>query len=176
MCNSLQSHGLQHTRLPRPSPTPGVYPNPCPSSRGCHPTISSSVVHPLFRLSSIFPSMRIFSNESALCIRWPKYWSFRPLIDSRTVLKISHVGPSSTLEKSAAVGLPLNGKYSVVSILKNVLLSCFFIFLQGPVVRCPGFDLLHRTKWLTCPGCFLTACPSGHVDVTPSMSVLSIYL
>ena len=32
--------------------------------------------HPLFLLSSIFPSIRVFSNESALCIRWPKYWSF----------------------------------------------------------------------------------------------------
>ena len=33
--------------------------------------------HPLFLLPSIFPSIRVFSNESALCIRWPKYWSFR---------------------------------------------------------------------------------------------------
>ena len=32
--------------------------------------------HPLFLLPSIFPSVRVFSNESALCIRWPKYWSF----------------------------------------------------------------------------------------------------
>ena len=32
--------------------------------------------HPLFLLPSIFPSTRVFSNESVLCIRWPKYWSF----------------------------------------------------------------------------------------------------
>ena len=32
--------------------------------------------HPLILLPSIFPSIRVFSNESALCIRWPKYWSF----------------------------------------------------------------------------------------------------
>ena len=32
--------------------------------------------HPLFLLPSFFPSIRVFSNESALCIRWPKYWSF----------------------------------------------------------------------------------------------------
>ena len=32
--------------------------------------------HPLLLLSSIFPSIKVFSNESALCIRWPKYWSF----------------------------------------------------------------------------------------------------
>ena len=42
--NSLQPHGLQHTRPPCPSPTPGVYSNSCPLSRWCHPTISSSVV------------------------------------------------------------------------------------------------------------------------------------
>ena len=44
MSNSLQPHELQHARPPCPSPTPGVYPNPCPSSRWCHPAISSSVV------------------------------------------------------------------------------------------------------------------------------------
>ena len=42
--DSLQSHELQHTRPPCPSPTPRVYPNPCPLSQWCHPTISSSVV------------------------------------------------------------------------------------------------------------------------------------
>ena len=42
--NSLQAHEPQHARPPYPSPTPGVYPNSCPLSRWCHPTISSSVV------------------------------------------------------------------------------------------------------------------------------------
>ena len=41
--NSLWPYEPQHTRPPCPSPTPGVHPNPCPSSRWCHPTISSSV-------------------------------------------------------------------------------------------------------------------------------------
>ena len=72
--NSLQPHGLQHIRLPCPSPSPIACSNSCPLSRWCHPTISSSVV-PLF-LPSIFPSIRVFSNELVLCIRWPKYWSF----------------------------------------------------------------------------------------------------
>ena len=44
MSDSLWPHGLQHTRPPCPSPTPGVYSNSCPSSRWCHPAISSSVV------------------------------------------------------------------------------------------------------------------------------------
>ena len=43
MSDSLWPHGLQHARLPSPSPTPGVYSNSCPSSQWCHPTISSSV-------------------------------------------------------------------------------------------------------------------------------------
>ena len=43
LSNSLWPHGLQHARLPCPSPTPRVYPSPCPLSRWCHPTISSSV-------------------------------------------------------------------------------------------------------------------------------------
>ena len=44
MSDSLWPHGLQHVRPPCPSPTPRVYPNSCPLSRRCHPTISSSVV------------------------------------------------------------------------------------------------------------------------------------
>ena len=73
MSNSLQPHGLQHPRLLYPSPTPWVCSNSCPLSRWCQTTISSS--H-LLLLPSIFPSIRVFSGESDLHIRWPKYWSF----------------------------------------------------------------------------------------------------
>ena len=69
-------HEPQHARPPCPSPTPRVHPKPCPSSWWCHPTISSSNVYPLLLLPLIFPSISVFSNESVLCIRWPKYWSF----------------------------------------------------------------------------------------------------
>ena len=44
MSNSLWPHEPQHARPPFPSPTPRIYPNPCPSSQWCHPTISSSVI------------------------------------------------------------------------------------------------------------------------------------
>ena len=74
MSDSLQPHGLQHARTHCPSPTPGVYSNSCPLSQWCYPTISSSL-DPLLP-PSIFPSIRVFSNESDLLIRWPKYWSF----------------------------------------------------------------------------------------------------
>ena len=72
MSDSLQPHGLQHSRPPCPSPTPRVYPNSCPLSWWCHLILSRS----LLLLPSIFPSIRVFSNESVLCIRWPKYQSF----------------------------------------------------------------------------------------------------
>ena len=75
MSNSLPPHGLQHARFPCPLLSPRVCSNSRPPSRWCHPTISSSVV-PFFLLLSIFPSIRVFSSESAHCIRWPKYWSF----------------------------------------------------------------------------------------------------
>ena len=57
--DSLQPHELQHARPPCPSPTPGVYPNPCPSSQWCHPAISSSVV-PFSCCPQSFPALRSF--------------------------------------------------------------------------------------------------------------------
>ena len=75
MSNCLWSHELQHARPPCPLPTPRVYTNSCPLSRWCHLTISSSVV-PFLLLPSIFPNIRVFSNGSALHIRWPKFWRF----------------------------------------------------------------------------------------------------
>ena len=70
--DSLWPHELQHARPPCLSPTPGVYPNSCPLSQWCHLILC----RPLLLLPSIFPNIRVFSNDSALCIRWPKYWSF----------------------------------------------------------------------------------------------------
>ena len=71
----LWPHEAQHARPPCPSPTPGVHPKPCPLSRWCHPT-NLILCRPLLLLPSIFPRIRVFSNESGLCIRWPKFWSF----------------------------------------------------------------------------------------------------
>ena len=71
----LQLHGLQHTRLP------------CPISQSLLRLMSIESVMlsnylilclPLFLLPSIFSSIRVFSKESPLGIRWPKYWSFSP--------------------------------------------------------------------------------------------------
>ena len=67
MSDSLQPHELQHAKLPCPSPTSGVYSNSCPSSRWCHPTISSSVVPfssclQSFPASVSFPVSQFFTS------------------------------------------------------------------------------------------------------------------
>ena len=76
--DSLQPHELQHTRPPCPSPTPRVHPNSCPSSRWCHPAISSSVV-PFSSCPQSLPASGSFPM-SQLCVsqlfEWPKYWNF----------------------------------------------------------------------------------------------------
>ena len=72
--DSLRPNESQHARPPCPSPSPGVHSDSRPSSQWCHPAISSSVV--LLLLLPISPSIRVFSNESTLHMRWPKYWSF----------------------------------------------------------------------------------------------------
>ena len=72
--DSLRPHESQHARPPCPSPTPGVHSNSCPSSWWCHPATSSSVV-PFSSCPQSLPAS-IFSNESTLRKRWPKYWSF----------------------------------------------------------------------------------------------------
>ena len=59
MSDSLQPHGLQHARLPCPSPTPGACSNSCPLSHWCHPTISSSIAPFCFCLQS-FPASGSF--------------------------------------------------------------------------------------------------------------------
>ena len=72
MSDSLWTHELQHARPPCPSPTPGAHSNSRPSSPWWHPASSSS--HPLLLLPPIPPSIGVFSSESALHIRWWKYW------------------------------------------------------------------------------------------------------
>ena len=101
MSDSLQPRGQRHTRLPCPSPTPRAYSNSCPSSRWCHPTISSSVI-PFSSCLQSCPASGFFPSESVLCIRWPKYWSFS-----------FSISPSN--EYSGLIPLELNGLISLQS-------------------------------------------------------------
>ena len=73
--DSLRPHGLQHARPPW-SITSSRSLLKLMSIQSVMPSNHLILCHPLFLLPSIFPSIRVFSNESALCIRWPKYWSF----------------------------------------------------------------------------------------------------
>ena len=71
MSDSLWPHGLWHTRLPCPSLSPGVG-----SIESVRPSNHLILCRLLLLPPSILPSTRVFSSESALCIRWPKYWNF----------------------------------------------------------------------------------------------------
>ena len=78
MSNSLQPHESQNARPSCPSPTPGVHSNLRPSSHGGMVMPSSHLILccPLYLLPPIPPSIRVFSSQSTLHMRCPKYWSF----------------------------------------------------------------------------------------------------
>ena len=76
MSDSLPPSGLQHAKLPFPLLSPRVCSNSCPLIETLIPSNYLILCHPLLFLPSIFPNIRVFSSESALCIRWPKHWSF----------------------------------------------------------------------------------------------------
>ena len=73
MSDSLQPHEMQHTRLPYPSLSPSLL--RFMSIESAMPSIYLLLCCPLLFLPSIFPNIRVFSNELALHSRWPKYWS-----------------------------------------------------------------------------------------------------
>ena len=73
--DSLRPQESQHTRPPCPSPTPGVHSDSYPIE-SVMPSRHLILCCPLLLLLPIPPSIRVFSNESTLCMRWPKYWSF----------------------------------------------------------------------------------------------------
>ena len=75
LSDSLRPHESQHARAPCPSSTPGVYFLP-ESIESVMPSSHLTLCHPLVLLPPIPPSIRVFSNESALPMRWTKYWSF----------------------------------------------------------------------------------------------------
>ena len=72
LCLTLLPHWLQHTRLSSPIPEF----TQLMSIESVIPSNHLILCHPLLHLPSILPSIRVFSNESVLCIKWPKYWSF----------------------------------------------------------------------------------------------------
>ena len=74
--DSLPPHESQHARPPSPSPTISRSSLRLTSIKSIMPSSHLILCRPLLLLSLVPPSIRIFSNESTLCMRWPKYWSF----------------------------------------------------------------------------------------------------
>ena len=102
--DSLQPHGLQHARLPCPSPNSQSL-HKLMSIQSVMPSNHLILYHPLLLLPSVFPSIRLFSNESVLHIKWPKYWSFS-----------FSISPSN--EYSGLISFRSN--YSIFKILTNL--------------------------------------------------------
>ena len=75
MSDSLRPHESQHARPPCPSPTPGVQLR-LTSIESVMPSSHLILCRPLLLLPPIPPGIRVFSNESTLHMRWPKYWRF----------------------------------------------------------------------------------------------------
>ena len=90
MSDSLRSHELQRARLPCPSPTPGVHPNPCPLSQWCHPTMSSSVI-PFSYCPQSFPASDQMRSVTQSC---PTLWD--PMHRSMPGLPVHYQLPEFT--------------------------------------------------------------------------------
>ena len=129
--DSLRPHEPQHARPPCPSPAPRVYPNPCPLSWWGHLILCC----PLLLPPLIFPSIRVFSNESALHIRWPKCFS----VSFNISPSIEHPGLISFrmdwLDLLAVQGT-LNSLLQHQSLKASVLHSAFFMVqLSQPAIH-----------------------------------------
>ena len=123
--DSLWPHGLQHTRPPCPSPSPGVHSNSCPLSRWCHPII---LCCPLFPLPSIFPRIRVFFQMSQF---------------------FTSGGQSIGVSASASV-LPMNILPSSESVFPTNILQLLF-FPPEPRSQSLSFCLLFKASYIhTC--------------------------
>ena len=176
MSDSLRPHGLQHSRLPCPSLSPRVCSQLCPLSRWCYPTISLSIAPPLF-LPSIFPSIRIFSNELTLHIRWPKYWSFSfsisPSSDYSGLISFrigwfSLLAVQGTLRNLLQHHSSIFGTYVTLAVTVSLIFN--FVYLD-----CPFFD---RCVWLKIYQFYLSFKNSAFslIDLSCCYFFVSIYL
>ena len=125
--DSLQPHESQHARPPCPSPTPGVYPNSCPSSQWCHPAISSSVVpfsscpqslpaSESFPMSQLFTwggqSIGVSASASALPVNtqgWSSEWTGWISLQSKG---LSRVFSNTTVQKHQFFGAQLSSQFN----------------------------------------------------------------
>ena len=144
--DSLWPHELQQTRPPCPSPTPGVHPNSCPSSRWSHPAISSSVV-PFSSCPQSFPALGSFpmsqlfewggqsigvsASASVLPMNtqdWsPLGWTGWIFLQSKGLSRVLHSSKASILQRSAFFTVQLSHPYMItgktIALTRRTLVS-----------------------------------------------------
>ena len=130
MSDSFQLCGLQHTRLPCPLLSPRVCSNSWPLSRWCYLTVWSSASP----FSSVFPSIRVFSNELALCFRWLEYWSFS-----------FSISPSNEYLALISFRFDWLDLFAVQETLKTLKHHN----LKVSVLRCSAFFIQHSNLYMT---------------------------
>ena len=144
MSSCLLAHRLQHVRLLCCSISPGVCSNSNPLSQWCYLTISSSATP--FSAFNFFPSIRVFSNESAPAIRWPKYWSFS-----------FSIRPSNEYSGLISFRIDLFDVLAVQRTLKNLLqhhslkasvLWCSALFMSQPYLTTGKTIALNRQTFV----------------------------
>ena len=154
MSNSLWPLGLQHARLPCPSPSPGVCSNSCPLSWWSHPTSSSSVIPSSFCPQS-FPASRSFSNEFTLLIRWPKYWSFS-----------FNIGPSSEYSELISFRMYWLDLLAVQGTLKSLLQHHSS---KASILWCSAFFIVQLSHPQMTPGKTIALTIQAFVDKVMSL-------
>ena len=131
--------------------------NSCPLSRWCHPTISSSATT-FLHLPSVSPSIRVFSSESALCIRWPKYWNFSISPSNEySGLIFFRIDWFDLLAVQGTLKSLLQHHSSKASVLQR---SAFFIFQLSHLYMTTGKTIaltiqMFMAKWCLC---FIVCC------------------
>ena len=198
MPNSLRSHGLQHTRPPCPSPTPGAYSNIRPLSRWCHPTISSSVF-PLssyiqsfpasgsFQMSQLFTSGGQSTGVSASVLPtniqdwFPLGWTSWISLQSQGTLKTllqHHSSKASILQCSAFFLVQLSHPYmttgKTIALTRRTLVGKVMSLLLNMLSRLV-ITFLPRSKcllisWLQSPSAVILDPPKINSDTVSTVS------
>ena len=141
MSDSLQPHGLQHASLPCPSPSPTAF-FKLMSIESVMPSNHLILSCPLFLLPSIFPSISVFSNESALHIRWPKYWSFS-----------FSISPSNEYPGLISFRMDWLDLLAVQGTLKSLLQHHSS---KAPILQCSAFFIVQLSHPYMTPGKTIT--------------------
>ena len=129
--DSWRPHGPRHARPPYPSPTPRACSNM--SIQSMMPSSHLILCHPLLLLLSICPSIRVFSDESVLRIRWPKYWNFS-----------FSITPANKYSGLISFRMDKLDLFAVQGTLKSFLQHCSS---KASILQCSAFlmvQLLHR--------------------------------